>query len=91
VTAALLSVDQAAALVGLKHVAIRRAIQRGELRAYKLCGRIRIRRADLADWLRAHQVAGGAEAELSQNDHGPAGIRAAGTSEQVADAHHATG
>jgi excisionase family DNA binding protein len=53
---ALLSVDQAAALVGLKHLAIRRAIQRGELPAYRICSRIRIRHADLGRWVQANRV-----------------------------------
>jgi excisionase family DNA binding protein len=53
---ALLSVNQAASLVGLKHLAIRRAIQRGELPAYRLCSRIRIRRDDLAKWVRDNRV-----------------------------------
>jgi excisionase family DNA binding protein len=48
---ALLTVQQAAEQVGLKHLAIRRAIQRGELPAMKLCSRIRIAPADLNEWM----------------------------------------
>jgi excisionase family DNA binding protein len=56
VNGALLSLDQASALVGLKPLAIRRAIKRGEIPAYRLCNRIRIRRADLAKWVRDNRV-----------------------------------
>lgn len=47
----LLSPAQVAALVGLKERAIYKAVQDGELRAFKLRGRIRVDRADLQDWL----------------------------------------
>jgi excisionase family DNA binding protein len=53
----LLSVQEAAHIVGLKHLAVRRAIQRGELPATKLCGRIRIQPADLRRWMAAGRVA----------------------------------
>jgi excisionase family DNA binding protein len=53
---ALLSVQQAAAQVGLKHLAIRRAIQRGELPAVKLCSRIRISPDDLSEWVIRNRV-----------------------------------
>jgi excisionase family DNA binding protein len=53
---ALLSIQQAAQRVGLKHLAIRRAIQRGELPAMKLCSRIRIDPADLERWILQRRV-----------------------------------
>jgi excisionase family DNA binding protein len=42
---------EAAALAGLSTRAIYRAIQRGELRALRLCSRLRIARADFDEWL----------------------------------------
>jgi excisionase family DNA binding protein len=36
---------------GLHVAVIRRAIERGELRAHKLCSRIRVRRTDFECWL----------------------------------------
>lgn len=53
---AFLTVQQAAEQVGLKHLAIRRAIQRGELPAMKLCSRIRIDPADLERWMLQRRV-----------------------------------
>jgi excisionase family DNA binding protein len=54
---AFLTVQQAAERVGLKHLAIRRAIQRGELPAVKLCSRIRISPDDLSEWVTRNRVA----------------------------------
>jgi excisionase family DNA binding protein len=56
VTPTLLTVHQAAERVGLQHLAIRRAIQRGELPAVKLCSRIRIDPSDLHDWIVRQRV-----------------------------------
>ena len=42
---------EAAALAGLSTRAIYRAIQRGELRAVRLCSRLRIPREDFDDWI----------------------------------------
>ena len=42
---------EAAALAGLSTRAIYRAIQRGELRAVRLCSRLRIPREDFDDWV----------------------------------------
>jgi excisionase family DNA binding protein len=44
---ALLSVDQVAVVCGLSRRAIYRAIDRAELRASRLCGRLRIAPTDL--------------------------------------------
>jgi excisionase family DNA binding protein len=46
-----LTVREAAAGIGLTQWAIYRVIQRGELTAYKPCGRLRIHEADLDAWL----------------------------------------
>jgi excisionase family DNA binding protein len=56
VNPALLTVRQAADRVGLKDLALRRAIQRGELPATKLCSRIRIDPSDLTRWITANRV-----------------------------------
>ena len=53
---ALLSVDQVAAHCGLSRRAIYRAIDRGELVAYKPCGRLRIAPEDLEAWIRSSVV-----------------------------------
>lgn len=42
---------EAAALAGLSTRAIYRAIRRGELRAVRLCSRLRISREDFDDWV----------------------------------------
>jgi excisionase family DNA binding protein len=47
----LLSTKDVAARVGLSEKAIRRAIARRELRAFKVCGRIRIAPAAVEVWL----------------------------------------
>ncbi len=46
-----LSIAQVAERLGLSTKAVRRAIERGELRAAKICGRIRIRREDVDAWV----------------------------------------
>jgi excisionase family DNA binding protein len=51
-----LSVAEVAKQVGLGHQAVRRAIRRGELRAEKLCGRIRIESRAVQDWREAHRL-----------------------------------
>jgi excisionase family DNA binding protein len=57
-----LTVKQAAAGVGLTQWAIYRVIQRGELIAYKPCGRLRIREEDLDAWLESTKVTAEARA-----------------------------
>ena len=47
----LLTLDEACEIVRLSPWAIRRAIARGELHAYRPCGRIRIPSEALAAWL----------------------------------------
>jgi excisionase family DNA binding protein len=48
--------EEAAAVVGLASKTIERAILRGELRAYKPRGRVRIHRDDLDAWIRSAVV-----------------------------------
>jgi len=55
--AALLPVAEVARRCALSPKTIRAAIARGDLRAYKLAGRIRVAPADLAAWLGTNQVA----------------------------------
>jgi excisionase family DNA binding protein len=52
----LVSVAEVASLVGLSAKAVRRAVERGELPASKLCGRIRVRREDVDAWVESNQV-----------------------------------
>jgi excisionase family DNA binding protein len=52
----LLSVAQVAHTTGLSDRAIYRAIERGDLRASKLCHRLRIRPADVESWIGAFAV-----------------------------------
>jgi excisionase family DNA binding protein len=47
---------EAAELAGLSTRAIYRAIQRGELRAVRLCSRLRIPREDFDDWVARSEV-----------------------------------
>lgn len=55
--ALVLTVDDVAELVQLGPEAVRRAVRRGELRASKLGGRIRIRRDDVNAWIEAQTLA----------------------------------
>ena len=57
----MLTVREAADRVRLTQWAIYRAIQRGELTAYKPGGRLRIREADLEAWLESTRVRAKAE------------------------------
>jgi excisionase family DNA binding protein len=52
----MLTVQEVARRVGLTQCAIYRAIQRGELVAYKPGGRLRIREADFEHWLESTRV-----------------------------------
>jgi excisionase family DNA binding protein len=54
----LLTVDEAASRVGLRHVALRKAIRRGELPAIKVCSRLRIEPAALEEWIARCRVQG---------------------------------
>jgi excisionase family DNA binding protein len=48
--------DEAAELAGLSKRAIYRAIQRGDLRAVRLCSRLRISREDFDAWVASSAV-----------------------------------
>jgi len=54
---ALLSPAQVAQICGLSRRAVYDAIGRGELRAFRLCARLRISSEQLADWLHRSAVA----------------------------------
>jgi excisionase family DNA binding protein len=51
-----LSVRDIAAYTGLSYHAVLRAIHRSELRAYKLCGRVRLCRCDVRAWVEASLI-----------------------------------
>ena len=52
----LLAPDEVAAICGLSRKAVYRAIERGELRASKLCSRLRITLEDVDSWIESSQV-----------------------------------
>jgi excisionase family DNA binding protein len=52
----LVSVSEVADRVGLSTKAVRRAIERGELAASKLCGRIRVRPEDVDAWIEQSRI-----------------------------------
>jgi excisionase family DNA binding protein len=53
---ALLSPEEVAGQCGLSRKAVYRAIDRGELRASRLCSRLRIRPEDVESWISANEV-----------------------------------
>ena len=52
----LLAPDDVAHQCGLSRKAVYRAIERGELRAFRLCSRLRIRPEDVTAWLESNVV-----------------------------------
>ena len=52
----LLCPREVATRTGLSYHAVLRAIHRGELPAFRLCGRIRIRPADVDRWIEGHRI-----------------------------------
>ena len=48
----MLSPAEVARLAGLSRAAVYRAIERGELKASRLCGRLRVEPGDFEDWKR---------------------------------------
>ena len=52
----LLSPEVVARRCGLSRRAVYRAIERGDLRASRVCSRLRVRPADLTDWLDRNRV-----------------------------------
>jgi excisionase family DNA binding protein len=75
--ATLLSPEDVAAQCRLSRKAVYRAIERGELRASKLCSRLRIRPDDLDTWIEGNRLEKAAPDE-SRPTHIPAsnGLRA---------------
>jgi len=55
-TAPLLSPEEVAQLCGLSRRAVYRAIDRGELKASRLCSRLRVRHEDLDAWVDGQRV-----------------------------------
>lgn len=53
---ALLSPEQVAGRCGLSRKAVYRAIERGELRASRLCSRIRLRPEDVDSWIEVNAI-----------------------------------
>ncbi len=53
----LLSPEDVASQCGLSRKAVYRAIDRGELKAARLCSRLRIRPSDVEAWVEANSVA----------------------------------
>jgi excisionase family DNA binding protein len=71
---ALLSPEQVATACGLSRRAVYRAIDRGELTAFRLCSRLRIHPDDVEAWVQANQIAPSArEVRLAR----PVGLPAA--------------
>jgi excisionase family DNA binding protein len=56
VSAALLSPEDVARQCSLSRRAVYRAIERGELRASRLCSRLRVRPEDVDAWIAANHV-----------------------------------
>ncbi len=57
--------EQVAQRTGLSRKAIYRAIERGELTAYRLCGRLRIHPNDEQTWIENHRVTPAQPLELT--------------------------
>jgi excisionase family DNA binding protein len=70
----MLTVQEAADRVRLTQWAIYRAIQRGELTAYKPGGRLRIREADLEGWLESTRVRAKGQSAARSVRTTPAGV-----------------
>jgi excisionase family DNA binding protein len=52
----LISPEAVAEICGLSRRAVYRAIERGDLRAFRLCSRLRIRPEDVEAWVRANEI-----------------------------------
>lgn len=62
---------EAAALAGLSTRAIYRAIERGELRAARLCSRLRIPRTEFDEWIGRSAVRASERAVVAYPPHPP--------------------
>lgn len=54
-----MSVEEVADRIGREHQSVRRAIKRGDLIAYKVCGRINVYESDYQAWHAAQRVSSG--------------------------------
>jgi excisionase family DNA binding protein len=52
-----MTVQDVAACVGLSYHAVLRAAHRGDVRGYKICGRVRLRRSDVRAWIEESRLA----------------------------------
>lgn len=68
----LLTIPEVAETCRLSEKAIRRAIDRGQLKAFKLCNRIRISHEDMREWIASQRQSAVRVATV-----GPAGVKAA--------------
>jgi excisionase family DNA binding protein len=57
VTRKLYTTDEVAEMSGFHRQVIYRAIRRGDLRAFRVCSRIRIKEEDLAEWIEREPAA----------------------------------
>lgn len=73
----LLSPAQVAEICGLSRRAVYDAIRRGDLRAFRLCARLRISDRELAEWLRRSAV--GVSAPPNRPDARPATVASPGS------------
>ena len=66
------SVDDVADHCKLSYQSVYRAIKRGELPAAKICSRIRVRQADVKEWLASGRIATSVDAATSDRGTAPA-------------------
>jgi excisionase family DNA binding protein len=52
-----MAVQDVASCLGLSYHAVLRAVHRGDVRAYKICGRVRLRRSDVRAWIEESRLA----------------------------------
>jgi excisionase family DNA binding protein len=80
-----LTIQEAAERVRLTQWALYRAVQRGELTAYKPGGRLRIREADLEAWLQSTRVRTKARPATRSAPAAPPGVLGAARPRGTAD------
>jgi len=81
----MLTIQEAAERVRLTQWALYRAVQRGELTAYKPGGRLRIREADLEAWLQSTRVRTKARPATRPAPAAPPGVLSAARPRGTAD------
>ena len=52
-----MTVQDVAVCLGLSYHAVLRAVHRGDVRGYKICGRVRLRRSDVRAWIEEGRLA----------------------------------